>query len=149
MSREIADLKPGLNQLSRELLAEGLTVRITATGTSMYPSIRPGDIIEIIPIGGTTGLLEPGEVVALKRADDFVVHRFIGNFERDGRRWVFTRGDSVMRADEPVPEEAVAGRVATVIRGNGKARMLKPLTNVFYRWNRVMVYLLSVSGLLR
>ena len=144
MSRDITDLKPGLHRLSRELLEEGLTIRITATGTSMYPTIRPGDIIEIVPFGGTGDLLEPGEVVALNRDDDMVVHRFIGYFERDGRRWVFTRGDSVLRADEPVPAEAVAGRVVTVIRGDGLVRRLRPVTNVFYRWNRIRVIINSI-----
>jgi signal peptidase I len=150
MSRDTAILKPGLHRLISEFLNEGFTVRIIASGTSMYPAIRPGDIIDIVPVGGTGDLIKPGEVIALNRDDDMVVHRFIGYFERGGRRWVFTRGDSVLRADEPVPAEAVAGRVVAVTRGNGEVRKLRPLTNVFYRWNRLMVKgVMGIKGLLR
>ncbi len=146
MSREASALKPGLHLLSHELLSEGFTVRITATGTSMYPTIREGDVIEIAPLWGTVDLIEPGEVVALKRTVDFVVHRYIGSFERDGRHWVFTRGDSVMRADDPLPAEAVAGRVVAVSRAGGAMRSIKPRTNVFHRWNRARVMIKNIMG---
>ncbi|MBE0673628.1 MAG: S24/S26 family peptidase [Bacteroidales bacterium] len=109
----------------------------------MYPAIRQGDIIEIVPVG-TGALPVVGEVVALRRENDFVVHRFLGTFEKDGRRWLFTRGDSVLRADEPFPVEALAGRVVTISRGRRTWRNPLPRTNVLYRRNRLMVMMLQV-----
>lgn len=129
----------GLQRLGSELLGEGLTVRVRASGYSMFPAIRPGDVIEIEPVAGAGAGLVPGTVVALRREGDFVVHRLVGVFEREGRQWVFTRGDSVLRADEPVPVEEVAGTVITIIRGSRIVRNPLPRTNVHYRWNRLMV----------
>jgi hypothetical protein len=144
MANEKQPPKPELHRLGSDLLAEGLAVRITATGYSMFPAIRQGDIIEIVPVG-TGALPAVGEVVALKRENDFVVHRFLGTFERDGQHWLFTRGDSVLRADEPFPVEALAGRVVTISRGRRTWRNPLPRTNVLYRWNRLMVMVLQVG----
>jgi hypothetical protein len=135
--------KSGLHRLGSELLAGGLTLRITASGHSMFPAIRQGDVIEIVPVG-TVGLPVVGEVVALKRENDFVVHRLLGYYERDGRRWLFTRGDSVLRADDPYPEEALAGRVVTIIRGKRVWRNPAPRTNINYRLNRLLVVFLQL-----
>lgn len=143
MANETHPPKPELHRLGSDLLAEGLTVRITATGYSMFPAIRQGDIIEIVPVG-TGAMPAVGEVVALRRDNDFVVHRFLGTFEKDGRRWLFTRGDSVLRADEPFPVEALAGRVVTISRGRRIWRNPLPRRNVPYRWNRLMVMVLLV-----
>jgi hypothetical protein len=140
--------KNELQRLGSELLGEGLSVRMHASGYSMFPYLRPGDIIEIVPFGGTGATLIAGEIVALKRDNDFVVHRFLGYFEKEGRRWLFTRGDSTLRADEPFPSEALAGRVVAVSRGNRVIRNPRPRTNIFYRWNRLMVIILHKTGLL-
>ena len=134
----------GLHRLGSELLGEGLTVRVRASGYSMFPAIHPGDIIEIEPFAGTGVALVPGTVVALRRENDFVVHRLLGVFERDGQLWLFTRGDSVLRADEPVPAEEIAGTVITIIRGSRIVRNPLPRTNVHYRWNRLMIMVLQV-----
>lgn len=121
-------------------------MRLNASGYSMFPALRPGDVIDIVPVGGTGASLVTGEIIALKRDNDFVVHRFLGYFEREGKRWLFTRGDSSLRADEPFSEEALAGRVVAVTRGARVVRNPKPRTNIFYRWNRLMVILLHKAG---
>lgn len=138
--------KNELQRLGSELLSEGLSVRMNASGYSMFPALRPGDVIDIVPVGGTGASLVTGEIVALKRDNDFVVHRFLGYFEREGRRWLFTRGDSTLRADEPFAEEALAGRVVAVTRGTRVVRNPQPRTNIFYRWNRLMVIFLHKTG---
>ncbi len=138
--------KNELHRLGAHLLDEGLSVRVKASGYSMFPAIRPGDILEIIPVGGTGASLVAGEVVALKCDNDFVVHRFIGYFEKDGRQWLFTRGDSTLRADDPFPPEALAGRVISLTRGKRVMRNPQPRTNVFYRLNRLMVIFLNKAG---
>ncbi len=142
--RNIIDAE--LHRLGSELLGEGMTVRIQASGYSMFPAIRPGDIIEIEPLGGDDGAasLIAGEIVALARKDDFVVHRLVGCFLKEGRRWVFTRGDSVLRADDPLPVEAVAGRVVKITRGTRVMAPPRTRVNVFYRWNRLIVRILGV-----
>ena len=137
MSPQQAD-KESLHRLGAELLGTGHTIRITASGYSMYPAIRQGDIIEISPVEPGAALT-PGELIAIKRETDFIVHRFLGYFEKEGKRWLFTRGDSNLRPDRSVGEEALAGRVVTIIRGRRVWRNPLPRTNIHYRWNRLMV----------
>lgn len=138
--------KNELHRLGSDLLDEGMAVRIVASGYSMFPTLRPGDILEIVPVGGTGASLVTGEIVALKRDNDFVVHRFLGYFEKEGRHWLFTRGDSTLRADAPFADEALAGRVVTIRRGSRIIRNPLPRTNIFYRRNRLMVMFMHMTG---
>lgn len=141
MSTHPAD-KESLHRLGAELLSSGLTVRIKVSGYSMYPALRPGDTVEIMPVEPGAEP-EPGELVAIKRDTDFIVHRFLGYFEKEGKRWLFTRGDSVLHPDNPFTEDALAGRVITVIRGRRIWRNPLPRTNIHYRWNRFRVLILQ------
>lgn len=137
MSTHPAD-KESLHRLGAELLSSGMTVRIKVSGHSMYPALRPGDTVEIMPVE-PGALLNNGDLIAIKRDSDFIVHRFLGYYEREGSRWLFTRGDSVLHPDNPFPEEALAGRVITVIRGRRTWRNPLPRKNIHYRWNRFLV----------
>lgn len=127
--------KESLHRLGAELLASGITVRIKVSGFSMYPTMRPGDIVEISPVEPGVPL-EPGVIIAIKRETDFIVHRFLGYAEVAGVMVVIARGDSNEHVDRPVPSERVAGRVVTIIRGNKIIRNPLPVTDIRYGWNR-------------
>jgi SOS-response transcriptional repressor LexA len=145
MSTHPAD-KESLHRLGAELLSSGMTVRIKVSGHSMYPALRPGDTVEIMPVEPGAEP-EPGELVAIKRETDFIVHRFLGYFEREDKRWLFTRGDSVLHPDNPFPDDALAGRVVTVIRGRRTWRNPLPRRNIHYRWNRFLVFIVQFFDL--
>ena len=128
--------KESLHRLGAELLASGITVRIKVSGFSMYPTMRPDDIVEISPVEPGVPL-EPGVLIAIKRESDFIVHRFLGYAEVGGVRVVIARGDSNKHVDRPVPSGRVAGRVVTIIRGNKIIRNPLPVTDINYGWNRI------------
>jgi signal peptidase I len=133
--------KENLLHLGDDLLGTGLALRINASGYSMYPAVRPGDIIEIAPLG-KRDYLKPGEIVAIRREADFVVHRFIKSIEEPGGKvLVITRGDSNANFDRPVDSEFVAGRVVTIIRGRTTIRNPLSRTNIPYRRNRILAAL--------
>ncbi len=131
--------KESLHRLGAELLASGMTVRIKVSGFSMYPTMRPDDIVEITPVEPGVPL-KPGEIIAIKRETDFIVHRFIGYAEMHGEQMVVARGDSNPRVDSPVPAARVAGKVITIIRGRTIIRNPLAVTNVTHGWNRFFLF---------
>lgn len=162
-----------LYRLGSGFLAEGRRIRMAAAGYSMYPSIRPGDTIDISPLPSRFTLgamasathldssapdsdtpvslppLQAGDVLALRRENDFVVHRLTELFERDGLCFVRTRGDSVLWPDDELPLEAVAGRVTRIVGPDGRQRRVERSSRICYLLNRLRVYLLLRLGRLR
>jgi signal peptidase I len=99
--------------LNQEILSKGHGVRFQALGSSMFPSIRHGNIIRVarVEIAG----LRPGDVIAFRRGESMVVHRLVRKDSAGGRTTLMTRGDSWPRGDmEPVAPEQVLGRVTAV-----------------------------------
>jgi signal peptidase I len=99
-----------VKNMSLTFLAEGKTIRIKAHGYSMYPAIRPGSLILIEPLR-KKGNPVRGEIVALKRENGLVVHRVVRREVKNGIIYYITRGDSNSRADRPVTEDKIAGRI--------------------------------------
>lgn len=113
--------------LKRDLAAEVLTsfgqVRLPVTGSSMFPCMRPGDMLEIRP---PTGPIQTGEVVVFLRHARLVVHRVQG---RDGDVLI-TRGDRLRYPDAPVPAGHILGCVASIER---RGRRISPRLTLLRR----------------
>jgi hypothetical protein len=107
---------PFLVLLLRTVLEKGKPFRFEATGDSMSPFIRNGDIITVSPLLGAPPRL--GDVVAYIRPErrrKLVVHRVIGR--RNGSYLI--RGDSAPDHTDLVPKADILGRVSRVKR-NGR-----------------------------
>jgi hypothetical protein len=143
--------KRELRNIGGELLAEGVALRITATGYSMFPAVRPGDQLEIAPLMGDAESLQSGDIVAVKRDDDFVVHRFMAAVgeDSDGGRLLLTRGDATPAYDKPVRAGEIAGVVTGIIRG--ERRLASPLrqTTIRYRFNRLLARACMIAARVR
>jgi len=96
------------------LLEGGLAVGMPVTGSSMTPTLQPGDRIVVAPF---LGLPAPGQIVVARAAAGIVAHRLVSVEMRDGRRVYRTQGDAENGLDAGVRREALIGRVAEVIRG--------------------------------
>src|SRR6266403_296822 len=108
------------NELLRlELAAEVLELagcsRIRVQGTSMLPSLRPGDEIELQ--SASAHEIQIGDVIAYRRAGRLFVHRVI---KKNSPRELVTRGDTLPQPDAPVSELEVLGLVSAVQR-DGKS----------------------------
>jgi signal peptidase I len=99
-----------IKDMSVVLLAEGKSIRMKASGYSMYPSIKPGALLLIEPLS-IKGRPVPGEIVAIKRENGLVVHRITKRVTKNGLTWYIARGDSNPRADHPVTIDSIAGRI--------------------------------------
>jgi signal peptidase I len=88
-------------------------VRLRVTGTSMLPSVWPGDILIINRC--RVAELGLGEIVLCYRNEELVAHRLTGKL---GNR-IVTRGDSLDYYDRPFEENEILGRVLSILR-NGR-----------------------------
>jgi signal peptidase len=96
--------------LAAEVLRNGGSLRMQAFGSSMLPSIWPGDVLRIERKAGEE--IVPGDIVLVARDERFFVHRLV---EKRGSGWV-TRGDSLPQNDDAVAEAQVLGKVCSVHR---------------------------------
>jgi signal peptidase I len=113
--------------LKLDLAAEVLScfgqARLPVTGSSMFPCMQPGDLLEI---RRPTAPIQTGEVVVFQRHDRLVVHRVIG---RTGDLLI-TRGDRLRYPDAPVPAAEILGCVAAIER---RGRRVYPRLTFFCR----------------
>jgi hypothetical protein len=98
-------------ELATSLLRSGGRIRIKALGTSMLPSIWPGDTLLIEST--LTDELTRGDVVLVKREKRILIHRLVN---RSGPRWT-TRGDAMPQNDPAVAAADILGRVSAIQRG--------------------------------
>jgi hypothetical protein len=101
--------------LAEEVLRSYGRLRIMARGSSMIPTIFPGDIlfVERDPLAR----LRPGHVVLASRGGRFFAHRVARLTALGGAPRVITRGDALCADDPAFFHEEILGRVISVIRG--------------------------------
>lgn len=104
---------PGFTATCAALLRAGESVRFAATGRSMAPAIRDGDLLTVTPV--EPGAIRPGEVILYRGARGLLAHRVLARLA-DGSLQL--RGDAIGSELEGVPADRILGRVVAV---NGKA----------------------------
>jgi signal peptidase I len=125
------------------LLAGGTSLRLSAYGYSMYPSLKPGTIVTIEPVK-TGDKLSPGEIIAWKREDLFIIHRLVKIVGSGDTIQYVTRGDSCLYPDLPINKEQIAGRVISAETTGGKIIRIKNklITPSAGRLNRTRVWII-------
>src|SRR3974377_743550 len=88
------------------VLKRGSSVALKATGCSMYPFIRDGDVLHLSPTAADSICL--GDVVAFRKSvgEGMMVHRVAGKV---GSRYLL-RGDGCAEPDGLIPETDILGR---------------------------------------
>jgi hypothetical protein len=92
--------------LKRALGERGLALR-EVTGTSMAPTLRPGEMVFVEPCSSP----DPGDIVAFALGGGLLVHRVV----RVDAGSVTCRGDNLLAEDPPVALAAVLGKVVQVV----------------------------------
>jgi signal peptidase I len=107
--------------LAEEVLRTYGKLRIVARGSSMIPTIYPGDIllVEHDPLGR----LLPGDVVLASRANRFFAHRVVRLTALGGKPRIITRGDALAENDPPFLDDEVLGRVTALVRGEKRIEL--------------------------
>ena len=130
--------------LAEEVVRTFGKVRLCAFGTSMVPSILPGDLLAIQKAGLQEIAL--GEVVLFSQKGRLFIHRVVdrqvsSTADSLEEPCLITRGDRLAHNDPPVTSRELLGRVVSVERGNRRVELLaQPV-----RPNRLIVRLLRTS----
>jgi hypothetical protein len=101
--------------LAAEMLRSFGEFRFAAWGSSMVPSISPGDTLVVRR--GTPQGARSGEVVLFLREVRFYAHRLVSKAEEGGLIRLIARGDALSRNDPPYAEREMLGHIAAVIHG--------------------------------
>jgi signal peptidase I len=107
--------------LAAEVLRSSGSLRLRVMGSSMLPSVWPGDtlLIERVPVNAVS----TGDLVLFGRDRRLFVHRVVsvgsaGDATKDAtvEATILTRGDAMPQTDPPVPSRDLLGRVAYIVR---------------------------------
>lgn len=99
-------------ELSRSLLAKGISITFLVRGRSMFPAILDGEAVQVDP-----GSARAGDVLLVDTEDGLRVHRLRAT--DNGR--VITQGDACFEP-EVSHSSALLGRVSTIWRVDGAGR---------------------------
>ncbi len=107
--------------LTAEVVRTFGEVRLRVLGTSMAPSILPGDCVSIHHAGLRE--ISMGDVVLYSRKGRLFVHRVVGRKIELAAQGVeelslITRGDRLRHDDPPVSPAELLGRVVSIKRNN-------------------------------
>jgi signal peptidase I len=116
------ELLPCRESIRASLASEALRLSgrlsIRVFGTSMLPTVWPGDVLIFEPCRADD--LRPCEIILYQRDERLIVHRLVGISRNGDQLALLTRGDGQRHSDLPVLEEAVLGR-AILIQREGRA----------------------------
>ena len=114
-------------------------VRLRVFGTSMVPSILPGDLISVERAEVTE--ISNGEVVLYSREGRLFAHRVVGRAGSGDQSILITRGDRLRYNDPPVSSGELLGRVISIERGDRQVDTFAKATGL----NRPLIRLLQAS----
>jgi signal peptidase I len=106
--------------LAAEVLRSSASLRLRVMGSSMLPSVWPGDtlLIERVEANAVTA----GDLVLFGRNRRLFVHRVV-RVGANGDATILTRGDAMLQPDPPMPSRNLLGRVSYIVR---YGRLIEP-----------------------
>ena len=116
--------------LAEEVVRTFGEVRLRVVGTSMVPSILPGDLLSIRKASARD--MSFGDVVVFQQCERLLVHRVVGRKVATtpsgtaGEPFLITRGDRLRQDDPPVASSDLLGRVVSLERNNRKIDLPLP-----------------------
>jgi signal peptidase I len=132
--------------LFEDILNADLNLRVRATGRSMMPFLRGGEILTIQKIPITS--LRIGDLIFFKTKEGFpLLHRIIKKKFNGNKFLIQTKGDALIGFDEPVTEDAILGKVCTVEKSDAIGNTNN--INMASQFQRIINYLLAQKSLLK
>ena len=119
--------------LCQEGLRSGKAVRLLATGDSMVPIIRQGDMLLITPLAG--GAIRVGDVVFFAdKHGRMVLHRVIRIRQHESGHRFLLQADNSIQADGWISLEAIYGRLASFERTGEHFSMSRSSMRLLSLW---------------
>jgi signal peptidase I len=132
-------------------VAGGTAVQFRAEGESMYPTIRDGEAITVVPAAPQT--IVRGDVVLFRHGRRVLAHRVVGVTVSGKDRLFELRGDAKVAGDGSVSANAIVGKVIDVRRKGrviplcgARARVRRRVRSALSRAKRLAVPTTAVAG---
>jgi len=121
------------HSLRKEIIAQGRSVQIFASGYSMFPFLRKGDLLTVEPVLIET--IKRGDVVVFELEEKWIAHRVVKI--RNGAKGLefLLRGDTCIALDPVVDKENFIGSVQVFTRKNSKKKLSKGVLNT---WRKII-----------
>jgi signal peptidase I len=103
-----------VSSLAGEVVRTFGEVRLRVFGTSMVPSILPGDLISVQR--AVVSEISSEEIVLYEREGRMFVHRVVGRMGSPEHSLLTTRGDRLRHNDPPVSSSELLGKVISIER---------------------------------
>ena len=118
-------------------------IRLRVFGTSMVPSILPGDLISIQR--ASLSEISPGEIVLYSREGRLFAHRVVARAGSHDDPRLITRGDRLSHNDPPVSSSELLGRVTSIQSADGRGlRQIQPAA-CLSAWDQMILHVLRTS----
>lgn len=127
--------------LAAEVLHRFGEVRFAAQGSSMIPSIYPGDILTVRSV--SPDAVRRGAIVLALVGGRFFVHRVMRKWPERNRVVFATRGDALPQEDPSIDGTQLLGNVVAISR-RGKSVKIVTLPKP---WHRAMRWSVRNSGM--
>jgi len=100
--------------VATEVLRSRYRIHFRAEGSSMWPTIQPGEAITVEPAAATE--VKSKDIVLYRSGRGVIGHRLGRIANRNGQRVLLARGDANQGAGEAVAAEQILGKVVAVER---------------------------------
>jgi len=119
--------------LRKEIIRQGRSVQIFASGYSMFPFLRKGDLLTVEPVPMET--IKRGDIVVFEMEEKWIAHRVIKIRNSTKALEFLLRGDTCMAFDPVVDKENFIGSVQVFTRKNSKKVLSKGVLNT---WRKII-----------
>lgn len=104
--------------LRKQAIMQGHSVQTVASGYSMFPFLRNGDLLTVEPV--SMDKIKRGDVVVFESEEKWIAHRVIKIRNGAGGLEFLLRGDTCISIDPVVNKENFIGSVSVFNRLNSK-----------------------------
>lgn len=132
---------PEFQELSKELLSGGGTLRFQAQGGSMYPFIRGEEVVKVkaVPLSE----IRHADIVLYHSPDGrTILHRVLKIRKDREKTRFFTKGDSLCEADGYIDGNSIIGKVIAIQKG----RLTLDLEKYFWKYINILYALCLPSS---
>ncbi len=121
-------------KLRKEAISKGHSVQTVASGYSMFPFLRKGDLLTVEPVPMET--IKRGDIVVFEIGEKWIAHRVIKIRSNPESFEFLLRGDTCMAFDPIVYSENYIGIIRDFTRKNSKKNMTDPWLHF---WKKIIV----------
>jgi signal peptidase I len=100
--------------VAQPLVDQGTNFLLCVYGSSMYPTIRDGDVVQVRPV--EPGEIGIGDIFLFRNTGRLFVHRLIAKARQGDRLLLIAKGDANPRPDKQVEHSEVLGKIVEVRR---------------------------------